>query len=183
MPTIEKLQPADIKKIVESQKDYSMVQIRKSLQGRKSRFFTLEQKILILKYLQLTDMDHTKTSRDLKVSRPIMYKWIEEFGETVFEAEPEARISQKLETDLDILRQNAIILSYQTINATLSKFNELIEKATTPRQIHSVTEAMLATVEFIKTEKEKVPEKPVVNDFYMEIHNLMMNNIKPSNGN
>lgn len=183
MPPTDKLQLVDIKKIVESQRNYTIEQIHKTLEGRKSYHFTLEQKILILKYLQLTDMDYTKTSRDLNVSRPVLYKWKEDYGETVFNAEPEARISERIETDLAMIKNDAMVQNYQNIQKTLTKFNELIELAKTPRQIHAVSEAFLAMVEFAKLEKANTLVQPQINDFYMQIHNLMLTNIKPKDGN
>jgi hypothetical protein len=174
----------DIKKIVEKLHDYTVVQIRKALEGRKGHTFSTEQRVMILKLLQLNEMDYAQTSREANCRRESIYNWERLYGDVVFSAAPSVEIAVKLETDLAVIKSDTLKKTYRTINKGLDKFDELIGKAMSPRQLYAIAEAVKAAVEVIKVEKELgLPAQPKVNDYYMEIHNMMINNIPLKNGN
>jgi hypothetical protein len=167
-------------KINERIKKYSKDQIKKKLEGRRNRVFTTEQKLLILKLLQLNDMDYTQTVKDASMSsRPAIYKWEKEYGKLVFAHDPGVvtKAIEKIETDLAVLQADTMRKTYRTINKGLDKMDELIDKTTSPRQIYAIKEAILASVEVIKVEKFNLPEQPKVNNYFMAIHELMVNNL------
>jgi hypothetical protein len=169
--------PNVIRKIVNSQKDFTIDSIRKSLSKNDKRFFTLEQKILALKLLQLNSMDFSMTERQIGVTRKSLYRWQQALGTVAFEAEPEYRIAEKIETSLAMIKSNVLTKSYNSLSNGIDKIDTLIASANSIKNMHAVTEGVLAIVEVLKIEKETVPDQPKANNFFMDIHNLMMANI------
>jgi hypothetical protein len=168
----------ELKKIASRYRDLSMDEIRKRLKRRKiGRFFSLDQKVMIMKLLQLSGMDYMEISKETGVSRTTFYQWKMELGDTVFTSEPGARIAEKLETDLAILQTDTMRKAYGVINNTFNKMDELISKARSVRDIYPLAEALKACVEIIKIEKLNLPEQPKVNNYFMQIHEFMVNNL------
>jgi hypothetical protein len=170
--------PNDIRKIVNSQKDFTIDSIQKSLSKKKNRFFSLEQKLLALKLLQLNSMDYSTTERQIKITRHTLYTWQKQLGDAAFEAEPEYRIAEKIETNLAMIKHDMLVNGYSTMNETINKIKVVIGTASTIKHMHSLAEGLLALAEVMKNEKEIVPDQPKAsNNFFMQIHEAMMLNI------
>jgi DNA-binding XRE family transcriptional regulator len=165
-----------VKSLTEKMSDYTIAEIMKRLAQKKTRSFNIEQKLLVLKLLQLNEMDYTQTAKQVGIVRQTISVWEKQYGAVMFNSKPAVMLAEKIENDLAVIQRDTMKNTYRTINLGLNKCQELIGKATSPRQLYAVKEAILASVEVIKVEKLILPDQPQKNDFFMQIHNLMINN-------
>ena len=175
-----------IKNIAEKCKNLSIEELKKKLLSRTTRNPkppTLEQKVLILKLLQLNDMKYRETEKMVNVSRQTIAKWVRDIGPIVFTSEPEKIVAKEIETSLAVIQGDTLKKAYRMLNFGLDKLHDLASQATGTRGIYAVAEAIRATTEVIKIEKDLGDAGKVQGtEFFMNVHNLMIQN-KYGNGN
>lgn len=117
----------------------------------KKRERSLEQKIMILKLLQVNEMNYKHTSDLIGVSRKALNKWWGQYGEILKESEPEYVIAQTVENNLAQLMDD----TYNETRKAIKKMGQLIEKTDNPRHIYAVKEAVSSMVEVLKLNKQE----------------------------
>jgi len=164
---------SELKRTARKYQDLSIAEIHRRLDKReKGKRFNLEQKVLILKLLQLNEMSYTKTSQEVGMRRETLY------GDVVFTAEPDYAIAKRIETDIAIAQGQSLKEWYDLLDKSAKKLGALVDNATGTRSIYAIVEAVKASTEVIKLNKElsdtgKVPGA----DFFMNVHQMMVNNI------
>lgn len=123
--------------------------IKKASSNKRER--SLEQKIMILKVLQLNDMQYTRTSEETGVSRKALYEWWNKYGETVTIAEPDYYIAETVENNLAQLMDD----TFTEARKAIKKMGELIEKTDNPKHLYPVNAAVLTMVDVLKLNKEE----------------------------
>lgn len=164
-------------------RDLSMNQIRRKLKRSKKngRSYSLHQRILIIKLLQLSGMAYTSISKEIGIARNTLYSWQDELADAVFTSEPEAKIAEALETDLATSQTKLLKKVYRNMEDALDKQNEIIKTANSIRHLHVLNENLTSTLEVLKAEKkgQEPLEKP--NNFFTQVFNQMIDN--SDNGN
>ena len=148
--------------------------VKKEPNPRKER--SLEQKIIALKILQLNNMQYTRTSEQVCVTRKTLHAWWLQYGEMITIAEPEYYIAETVENDLAVLMKDA----YSSARKSIKKIDQLVDKTDTPRQIYVVVEALNSSIEIIKLDhKEGDGLRP--GSFFKDLMDLIVKT--DSNGN
>ena len=136
---------------------------------------SLEQKVIALKILVLNNMKYEQTGKEVGVTRKTLWLWWKQYGNMIAKTNPVEEVAIALENDLAGVISNF----YASTRKSLKKLDALVDKADTVRQIYPVVEVLKATMEIIKLdiEKKNADGKVQGADFFMNVHQMMVNNI------
>jgi len=155
--------------------------IHKRDPGSRSRF-SLEQKILILKLLQLNEMNYRMTGKEANVSRKSIFDWFQLYSEAILATtEPEFFIAENIQSDINTLHSELVVNAYRTANECIIKMGKLVRQATSVRQIYAIAEAVKTSAEIIRLDRHS-GINPDEADFAMGIIDLV-NKSKEKHGN
>lgn len=181
--------PINIKEIVEKYKSLSIDQLKKQVKPQpKNRGYNMpmEQIVIILKILQLNGLNYSQTLEDCNnvITRSGLVYWVKKYGPQVLSTTPVEDIAQRIETDIAVIKNEVQTEAYLLIKNNLKRMNAICQDVTGVRGIYALAEAIRATAEVIKMEKELSDlGKPKGSDFFMNIHNMMVNNTYGIDGN
>lgn len=137
-----------------------------------------EQKIIALKILILNMMQWTLTARQCFVNRRTLHKWWNLYGDLIKKTEPEKDLIKNITTDVAVAQGESLKEWYELLDKSAKKLGLLVDSATGTRSIYAIVEAVKASTEVIKLNKELSDSGKVQGaDFFMGIHNLMIQNI------
>ena len=146
----------------------------------------MEQIVIILKILQLNGLNYSQTLEDCNnvITRSGLVYWVKKYGPQVLSTTPVEDIAQRIETDIAVIKNEVQTEAYLLIKNNLKRMNAICQDVTGVRGIYALAEAIRATAEVIKMEKELSDlGKPKGSDFFMNIHNMMVNNTYGIDGN
>jgi len=139
---------------------------------------TTEQKLIILKILALNSMQWTLTANQVGIDRKTLRNWWGMYGELINEAEPIGPLVQEITNEVTIARGLSLKEWYGLMDDSAKKLREHVNQSKGTRSIYAIVEAVRASTEVIKLEKEMSSTGEVPGgDFFMGIHNMMVKNI------
>ena len=145
---------------------------------RKNKEKTTEQKLIILKILALNSMQWSLTATQVGIDRKTLRNWWGMYGELINEAEPKGSLVQEIINDVAVAQGLSLIEWYELLDKSAKKLGILVDNAIGTRSIYAIVEAVKASTEVIKLNKELSDTGKVQDaDFFMNVHQMMVNNI------